>query len=118
MVDDAKSLRWMQSSWAGVNALFDSTTKRDYACTRVAGVFGPLMAEYVLGHVLLHERKFLLALEQQRAKTWNDTPFCLETRPIAGLTLGLLGCGDIGQGIATAAKAAPAQGPAHVRYSR
>ena len=105
VIDDAASLRWMQSSWAGVNVLFDRTTKRDYTSTRLAGVFGPLMAEYVLGYILLHERRLLLAAEQQRTKLWDDKPFTQGTRPLAGLTLGLLGCGDIGQGIALAARA-------------
>ena len=105
VIDDAARLRWMQSSWAGVNVLFDRTKKRDYICTRVAGVFGPLMAEYVLGYILLHERRLLLAAEQQRTKIWDEKPFCQGTRPLAGLTLGLLGCGDIGQGIALGAKA-------------
>lgn len=40
VIDDAPKLKWMQSTWAGVNVLFSSTTKRDYVCTRVAGIFG------------------------------------------------------------------------------
>ena len=40
LVDDAAKLEWMQSTWAGVNVLFSSTSKRDYVCTRVAGIFG------------------------------------------------------------------------------
>ena len=95
IIDDAAKLQWMQSTWAGVNALFSDTSKRDYVCTRVAGIFGaaiistprqwshnhtvprracccaltgPLMAEYVLGYVLLLERKLLLAKSQQEKK--------------------------------------------------
>ena len=44
MVDDAKSLRWMQSTWAGVNAIFVESQKRDYALTRLGGCFGTQMA--------------------------------------------------------------------------
>lgn len=101
VVDDAAKLRWMQSTWAGVNVLFSNTTKRDYVCTRVAGIFGmptigqcaatesrrlasnarrpwfvgmtgPLMAEYVLGYILLLERKLLLAKSQQEAKVFDS----------------------------------------------
>jgi phosphoglycerate dehydrogenase-like enzyme len=36
---------------------------------------------------------------------WVESPFKDGTRPLAGLTLGLLGCGDIGQQIVKAAKA-------------
>eukprot|EP01046_Picozoa_sp_COSAG06_P033345 COSAG06_NODE_3398_length_5397_cov_11.111929_3_plen_153_part_00 len=111
------------------------------------------MAEYVLGYILLLERKLLLAKSQQEAKVlaptplhtsphptpqhavrspayladrsyhrhaphaaylrmlawglqeWVESPFKDGTRPLAGLTLGLLGCGDIGQQIVKAAKA-------------
>jgi hypothetical protein len=40
VIDDAPKLQWMQSTWAGVNVLFSDTSKRDYVCTRVAGIFG------------------------------------------------------------------------------
>jgi phosphoglycerate dehydrogenase-like enzyme len=148
-IEQAASLRWLQSSWAGINALFDGTTKRDYACTRIGGVFGPLMAEYVLGYVLLIERRLvcspraarraaasagmggqlrawpqLLARELQHQASWDPEPFTQGarhtawvsglpvltawtpgTRPVTGLTMGLLGAGDIGSQVAVAAKA-------------
>ena len=104
LVDRANELRWMQSTWAGVNVLFDKTSRRDYVCTRIGGVFGPLMAEYVLGYILQMERRIPLAAQQQRQKKWDPCPFTLGTRPLSGLTLGLLGCGDIGSGIAKAVK--------------
>ena len=63
------------------------------------------MAEYVLGYILLLERKLLVAKSQQEAKTWIEEPFKEGTRPLTGLTLGMLGCGDIGQQIVKAAKA-------------
>ena len=87
------------------------------------------MAEYVLGYILLLERKILVAKSLQDEKVlldptvclfctsmlftqatgmctqaWLEAPFKEETRPLAGLTLGLLGCGDIGVQIAKAAK--------------
>jgi phosphoglycerate dehydrogenase-like enzyme len=49
-----------------------------------------------MGYVLRSERRLELAADQQRAKLWNQEPFTRGTRPVAGLTLGLLGCGDIG----------------------
>ena len=45
MVDDAESLRWMQSTWAGVNTIFTGSQKRDFALTRLGGCFGTQMAE-------------------------------------------------------------------------
>ena len=37
-------------------------------------------------------------------QAWVEEPFKEGTRPLAGLTLGLLGCGDIGLQIVKAAK--------------
>lgn len=48
-------LKWMQSTWAGVNALA-GTARRDYACTRLAGCFGAQMTEYVLGAIMVEDR--------------------------------------------------------------
>ena len=45
MVDDAESLRWMQSTWAGVNTIFAGSQRRDFALTRLGGCFGTQMAE-------------------------------------------------------------------------
>jgi phosphoglycerate dehydrogenase-like enzyme len=114
IIDDAAKLQWMQSTWAGVNVLFSDTAKRDYVCTRVAGIFGapaksaschcqssidytenctrsslvrsvtgPLMAEYVLGYILLLERKLLLAKSQQEAKVYPIPSY----RPPCGFVL-------------------------------
>lgn len=38
-------LEWMQSTWAGADALLKHS-KRDYTVTRLAGCFGPRIAEY------------------------------------------------------------------------
>ena len=50
------SLRWAQSTWAGVEPLLDPSLRRDYVLTNARGVFGPLMSEYVFGYILAHER--------------------------------------------------------------
>ena len=40
-----KRLEWLQSTWAGADALLKHN-KRDYTVTRLAGCFGPRIAEY------------------------------------------------------------------------
>jgi phosphoglycerate dehydrogenase-like enzyme len=39
--------------------------------TRLAGVFGPAMAEYVMLHVLALERGYLRNAERQKRKEWG-----------------------------------------------
>ena len=73
-------------------------------CTRAAGCFGPQMASYVMGHILMLERRLPEARALQRARRWE--PGALRRlRRLDSLTVGLLGCGDLGSAIGRAAKA-------------
>ncbi|MCH8198699.1 MAG: aminotransferase class I/II-fold pyridoxal phosphate-dependent enzyme [Chloroflexi bacterium] len=56
---DAASLRWFQSTFAGVDSLFRDSVRRDYRLTRLKGLFGPSLAEYTLGHILARERRLI-----------------------------------------------------------
>jgi hypothetical protein len=47
VADRCVRLEWLQSTWAGCDALLNHSTKRDYTVTRLAGCFGPRIAEYV-----------------------------------------------------------------------
>lgn len=94
------ALRWVQSTWAGVEPLLAPGLRRDYALTNARGVFGPLMAEYVFAYLLLHERRVLLRLEAQRQARWEPAL----TGTLRGKTLGLLGVGSIGGHLAGAAR--------------
>ena len=94
------ALSWAQSIWAGVEPLLDPASRRDYILTNARGVFGGLMSEYVIGYLLLHERKILQRLENQKNKHWNDT----DTGTLKGKTIGLLGVGSIGADVARTAK--------------
>lgn len=89
-------LRWLQSSWAGVKPLLDSP-RRDYTLTGVKGIFGPLMAEYVLGWLLAIERNIPA---RAQARHWGDGP----DNYLAGKTLGIMGTGSIGSHVAQSAR--------------
>mmetsp|Transcript_34739 Transcript_34739/g.61945 ORF Transcript_34739/g.61945 Transcript_34739/m.61945 type:complete len:135 (-) Transcript_34739:51-455(-) len=68
----ATSLRWLQSTFAGCDALLRGRTDPlPYQVTRLAGVFGPAMAEYVMLHVLALERGYLRNAERQKRKEWG-----------------------------------------------
>mmetsp|Transcript_104477 Transcript_104477/g.280740 ORF Transcript_104477/g.280740 Transcript_104477/m.280740 type:complete len:320 (-) Transcript_104477:97-1056(-) len=94
-------LRWLQSSWAGVNALAGHG-RRDYKCTRLAGCFGPQMSEFVFG-AMFDEDWRRLRFYQEREE-WAPEPFKKRPR-LSDLTLGILGVGDIPSVIAQRAKA-------------
>jgi phosphoglycerate dehydrogenase-like enzyme len=94
------SLRWAQSTWAGVEPLLAPGVRRDYALTNACGVFGGLMAEYVFGYILALERQILVKYAAQQAGRWDPTP----PGTLRGKQLGLLGVGSIGAALAATAK--------------
>jgi phosphoglycerate dehydrogenase-like enzyme len=61
---------------------------------------GPLISEFVFGYLLLHERKILQRLANQRERRWDHST----TGTLRGKTLGLLGVGSIGTHLAGTAK--------------
>ena len=67
------------------------------------------MSEYVFGHILGIERNLFAGRNNQPKKLWKPETFYPvgeKTRPrkLSTLTLGLLGCGDIGSAVAKTAK--------------
>ncbi len=94
------NLKWVQTMWAGVEPLLDPSLRRDYILTNARGVFGRLMSEYVIGYLLLHERKILQRLAAQKQQRWDSSL----SGTLSGKTIGLLGVGSIGAEVARSAK--------------
>ena len=88
-------VRWMQSTCAGVNQFFEQASRQDYTLTRLGGVFGQPMAEYVIGQVISHERDWVAMVSHQRGHKWDRKPFLVQ-RKLTNITMTLLGPGDIG----------------------
>lgn len=95
-------LKWLQSTYAGVERLMQPQLRRDYQLTNVRGVFGPLMSEYVFGYMLNLERHFCVARAYQIAQQWQ--PERLNYRSLQDLHLGIAGLGSIGSHIAQTAR--------------
>jgi phosphoglycerate dehydrogenase-like enzyme len=94
------SLRWVQSTWAGVEPLLDPSLRRDYTLTNARGVFGGLMSEYVFGYLIAHERLIFDKRAAQQAGRWDPTP----PGTLCGKQIGLLGVGSIGAALARTAR--------------
>jgi len=93
-------LQWVQTTWAGVEALLKQGLRRDYQLTNARVVFGPLMSEYVFAYLLLHERRIIQRYMAQQNQIWDPTI----TGSLRGKTIGLLGVGSIGVHLASTAK--------------
>ena len=94
-LDCMPGLQWVQSTWAGVEALLKQQ-RRDFQLTGVKGVFGSLMAEYVFAYLLAHETKLLQRHCRQQQREWWPR----DSGTLAGKTLGIMGTGSIGARIA------------------
>ncbi|SMC99315.1 Phosphoglycerate dehydrogenase [Desulfocicer vacuolatum DSM 3385] len=100
LISRAPRLKWVQSMWAGITPFLVPGMRRDYILTGVKEVFGPMMAEYVICHMLIHERRFLHRFQSQLVKQWDTTP----PGTLMGKYVGIMGIGSIGRAIAGAAK--------------
>lgn len=96
VIDGVPRLQWVQSTFAGVDALMGPDLRRDYRLTGLKEIFGPLMSEYVFGWILGLERHLFRLRDQQERRQWQPLPY----RRLRGLTLGIAGLGSIGRSIA------------------
>ncbi|WP_299805929.1 D-2-hydroxyacid dehydrogenase [uncultured Shewanella sp.] len=100
LLPHAANLKWMQSTFAGVDALVKPRQRKDYELTNVRGIFGPLMSEYLFGYLLAYQREHRKYRTQQDQKIWLPGSF----KTLQGQTLLLLGTGSIAKHIAQTAK--------------
>ncbi|MVW75805.1 D-2-hydroxyacid dehydrogenase [Pseudomonas xionganensis] len=88
--------QWLQSTWAGITPLLAADLPRDYRLTRAVGIFGQVMAEYVLCHLLAHQRELFARLAAQVEQRWdNRLPQSLNGRRVL-----IVGVGEIGLAVA------------------
>jgi phosphoglycerate dehydrogenase-like enzyme len=99
LLPQAECLRWAQTMGAGVERFMVPELPKRVVVTRVAGIFGPWMAEYVLGWCLWSTQRTELFRAQQRERRWTQ----VDPLRLRGATLCVVGLGDIGRSIARAA---------------
>jgi glyoxylate/hydroxypyruvate reductase A len=98
----ATRLRWLQVMGAGVDWALVPELPQNVVVTRAPGIFGPWMAEYVVGWCAWVTQRVETYREAQRKRRWLD--HVLPDR-LLGKTLTIVGMGDIGRDIARAARA-------------
>ena len=98
----APHLRWLQAMGAGVDWALVPALPRRVVVTRAPGVFGPWMAEYVLGWLLWTTQRMEVYRAAQREPQWRDDVI---PERLAGKTMLVVGLGEIGRSVAAAARA-------------
>jgi phosphoglycerate dehydrogenase-like enzyme len=101
LLPKATRLRWVQNMGAGVERFLVPELPTRVKLTRVAGIFGPWMAEYVLGWCLWSTQRTELFRARQRERRWQPT----DPLRLHGSTMCVVGLGDIGRIVARAARA-------------
>jgi phosphoglycerate dehydrogenase-like enzyme len=95
----SRDLKWVQSIWAGVEALMTPGLRKDYLLTGIKEVFGPLISEYVFAYILALERQLFDTRLNQLETEWKKLTY----RSLKDLVIGIAGFGSIGQQLARTA---------------
>ena len=100
----AKSLKWVQGHAAGVEwtASVPELADSDIQITNTRGAHAQTIAQHTIGMLVALARNFKLRFEEQGRREWTRFP----EKPsvgLTGLTMGVVGLGNIGRAIAKAA---------------
>ncbi len=101
IMDQCESLQWVQSVYAGIDALIKDSLRQDYLLTNVKGIFGQQISEYVLGLSIEHYRHLQLYKQQQTKANWQPHQY----QTLDSKTMTIVGTGEIGTHLAKVASA-------------
>ncbi len=102
VLESAPKLKWIQSQSAGVEfvARVPQIVASDIILTNTRGAHGLSIGEHTLALLLAMTRHIPESLEQQRRKHWERGRLYKTAREINSLTMGIIGFGALGRGIA------------------
>ncbi len=98
----APKLRWIQAPSAGVEfvARIPELVASDVHLTNTRGAHGPSIGEHTMALLLALTRHIPESIDQQRARVWDRSVLYRTAREVGGLTMGIIGFGALGRGIA------------------
>ncbi len=104
----AKNLKWIHSPFTGIgNFLFPEFIESNVLLTNSKGINSLPVIEHILSLMFAFSRCLFLSWKYQKEKIWaqeliwNQRPL---PRELSGSTLGIIGLGEIGKGLAERAK--------------
>ncbi|RLN47594.1 hypothetical protein BBJ28_00027130 [Nothophytophthora sp. Chile5] len=103
-----ENIKWVQGTYAGVEQYLNllphgaqalpADQLPQFTLTRAGGFLPRIMAQYVFGYVTMIERMLLEATTFQAKREYARVQM-VNFRPAQTVTVGILGLGDIGQGV-------------------
>lgn len=103
ILENCQQLKWIMVTSAGLEKMpFDSIRERGIMVTNARGIHKIPMAEFTLGLMLQHAKKFPVIGEQEKEKTWSRR---IGSAELHDHVLLVLGAGAIGGEVARLSKA-------------
>ena len=105
--ESARKLRWIHVPWAGVNSLLavDAIGASDVVITNASGVMSDAVADQTMAYVTMLHRDIPRQIRAAERREWlsyeTESP---RRKVLRGRTIGIIGYGAIGQGIAERAR--------------
>lgn len=95
-------LRWVHSTAAGIESLtaIPELVESDVVVTNTRGGHANTIAEHTFGMLLGLTRNLFEAYEDQKRRVWDRPRISRAARGIAGMTMAVIGFGNIGRAIA------------------
>jgi phosphoglycerate dehydrogenase-like enzyme len=105
-VEQAKNLKWISFWSAGMDGkATPQLLERKLTLTNASGVHGNNIAEHVMAWMLMFTRNMHYHLRAQIEGVWRRDKMSAGAGELAGQTLGIVGLGRIGEGLAVRAQA-------------
>ncbi len=103
LITDCPQIRWLHTASAGVDHVLtpEIKAKTGLTVTDSGPAFEIAISEFVLAWMLLITRRLPELMANQRERTWSS----VQQKELFGQTIGIIGLGPIGRGIAVRCKA-------------
>ena len=97
------NLKWVQVISAGINYVpLEEFREKGVVLSNASGIHQYTISEHVIGVLLYHMRDLATVVENQKKANWNQD---LHIQELHGKTMIIVGAGNIGQQLASVAKA-------------
>lgn len=107
LLESSPKLKWIQAPSAGVEfvASIPALANADVLLTNTRGAHGPSIGEHTIALLLAMTRHIPESVRQQDKHVFNRSVLYRTAREIGGMTMGIVGFGALGRGIAQRAAA-------------
>ena len=102
-IEKVPDLRWIQSSWAGIETFLDDPIlqQKNIRLTSASGAMVSQLGEFAIMMMLMLGHKMPAMIKAQQENRWVEDKFVsLQPRELRGSTVGIVGYGSIGREIA------------------